>query len=98
MSFSAIHWIASWIYLLCGHNAIYVASYSIVILIFLFTCRSDTSPENNKHDVHDVYDEVNDVKTQPETSDNPQYGDTMKQSDSPAGQKANENVYSYAVP
>ena len=33
-----------------------------------------------------------------ETADNPQYGDTLKQSDTTANSKPNENVYSYAIP
>ena len=48
-----------------------------------------------------LYDNMNVVKEEPdviETADNPQYGDTLKQSDTTANPKPNENVYSYAVP
>ena len=35
---------------------------------------------------------------EPATADNPQYGDTLKQSDTTANPKPHENVYSYAIP
>ena len=40
------------------------------------------------------------VKMEPDvkTVDNPQYGDTMKQSDTTDNPKPNENAYSYAIP
>ena len=33
-----------------------------------------------------------------ETADNPQYGDTIKQSDTTANSNSHEHVYSYAIP
>lgn len=41
---------------------------------------------------------MNDVKEQSDTVETAEYGDTTKQSDTPADPKSNENVYSYAVP
>ena len=59
------------------------------------------SPEDNEH-VHTVlYDEVDTTRKEPavmETADSPQYGDTMKHSDSAADPKSSENAYSYAIP
>ena len=60
------------------------------------------SPEDNEH-AHNIvlYDEVDASKKEPavmETADNPQYGDTMKQSDVADDPKSSDNVYSYAIP
>ena len=57
------------------------------------------SPAEDNEDA--LYDEVDTTKKEPAivvTADNPQYGDTMKQSDSAAGPKSNESIYSYAIP
>ena len=59
------------------------------------------SSEDNVHAHIVMYDEVDTTKKEPavmETADNPQYGDTMKHSDSTADPKSSENVYSYAIP
>ena len=59
------------------------------------------SPEDNERAHIELYDEVDATKKKPavmETADNPQYGDTMKQSDAAADQKSSDNVYSYAIP
>ena len=60
------------------------------------------SPEDNEHAQIMLYDNVNAAKEEPDvtetSADNPQYEDTLKQSDATANPKPNENVYSYAVP
>ena len=65
----------------------------VVNFIVFFADRS--SPENNEIMLYDS------VKMEPdvtETADNPQNGDTMKQSDTTANPTPNENAYSYAIP
>ena len=54
------------------------------------------SPEDDESAQISLYNSVPDII---ETANNPQYGDTMKQSDTTANPNSkNENVYSYAIP
>ena len=58
---------------------------------------SPASPEDNEHTQIVLYDDMDVVKNEYDvmnTADNPQYGDTMKQSDAT---EPHENVYSYAI-
>ena len=69
----------------------------VVDFIVVFADRS--SPENNEIMLYDSVKMEPDVKPDvTETVDNPQYGDSMKQSDTTANPKPNENAYSYAIP
>ena len=69
--------------------------YTGYLCIFIYR---SASPEDNESAQIVLYNSVRMEPDVTETADNPQYGDTMKQSDTTANPKSNENVYSYAVP
>ena len=69
-------------------------------LNYLYYRSSLASPDDNENTQIMLYDSVDGMKQpdQMDTADNPQYGETMKQSDSTSNPKSNDNVYSYAIP
>ena len=69
-----------------------------MLLIFIVVFIGRSSPEDSDHAQITLYESAKKEPDVTETADNPQYGDTLKQSDTTASPKPKENVYSYAVP